>query len=229
MRLNTLTASLVIGVAASATTALLLSTPERAAHATGEAVAPTDIAVFDLYGVLEQVLSTDEMQAAREDAVSPMTQQLDQSQVRLNELASQIQTQGVESPESQPLIQEFQTLRQSIQQLQAETNNQLSDFYATQMLAEHTRIVEAANTVAEAGGYGIVLSTRPPSVDLTAGPVDVMVQELLARPVVRAPASVDITAQVREQLGLPEPEAAAVDATPVAPVPVDAPAEPSDG
>lgn len=205
MSLKLFAAPILVGVAASAATLAGMSAFERPAIANTRDAADTDLAYIDLYGLLEQKLRAEDLLAAREDAVAPLSQQLQQSQQRIQQLAAQIQGQGVESPESEPLILEFQQLQQTIQQLNQEVNAQITEVYSGQMQAAHQEIMSAADEVAAEAGFSMVIASRAPERMLERGPVDVMVQELLARPVVRAPSSVDLTAKVRERLGLPDP------------------------
>lgn len=205
MNLKSFVSPLLIGAALSAGTFAGFVAVQRPVVASGHAQAATEIATIDLYALLELRLRSEELIAARDDAVAPLADQLEQLQQRLQTLAAQIQGQGVDSPESAPLITEFQTLQPSVQQLQQEVNTVATRTYASQMMQAHSEIIAAADAVASEAGYDVVLASRGADRPLDEGPIDVMVQELLARPVVRAPAGVDLTEKVRERLGLPDP------------------------
>lgn len=200
---NIAAAALTAGVVSTASV-VLLPRVERPAHAGQAAVESPTIAVFDLYGVLETALQAPTAVTERETTAGIFREQATTLQTQLQDLGTQIQSMGVQSPEAQPLIGEYQQKQQQLQQVQGQIQQTLTQLYADQMATAYSNIIDTANAIADEAGYDILLGSRPATSTIDRGPVEVMVQELLARPVLRAPGSIDITDRVRERLDLPE-------------------------
>ncbi|MEO0512143.1 MAG: OmpH family outer membrane protein [Planctomycetota bacterium] len=175
--------------------------------ATADSAAPAQastVAVCDVYGVLETALQSTVAITEREATSAMFVERIEGLNTELQNISEKVQELGFENPESQALVPEFQQKQQQMQQMQQQLQAILVELYGEQMQTAYGKILAATDEIAAEGGYDVVIASRPASGVLERGPVEVMIQELLARPVIRSPEAVDITLAVRERLDLPE-------------------------
>lgn len=167
---------------------------------------PARIATVDTFAVLQLQLNTDQFVSQRvaleeqfREAVAPLEQQDSDLQSQLAELAPTDPRVPQLQAQRQQLFGQFNQLRQQL----ALASDRLS---AEQAAIAYRQVHEQVNTIAERRGFTHVFGTRM-QVDLMA-PQDSnsAMQEILGRPVLRAPEGSDITDAVLASMNLERPE-----------------------
>lgn len=128
--------------------------------------------------------------------------------------------------EAQPKIQQFQQKSQNLETLRQTAQNELESFNVAQLQEAYKIAIDTTNAIAGTRGYTHVLATKPFESKMTSTNVNGVLQEMLARPVVRTNMADDLTDAVIKELKLEnvKPISAPGSATPA---PATAPAVPA--
>ncbi len=164
------------------------------------------IAFVDVFGLIDQIVMGAEPTAARVAFEAQAQQQVEALQKRNQEI-QEIAQANPEDPNLQDLGAEFQQNNQLMQNIFQNYQEDLQTLIAGQIAAGYKKVYAAAEAVAAESGIDFVFATRPGSDLLQTDSISGVAQEILARPLIAPAASVDLTAKVREKLGLPEPTA----------------------
>mgnify|MGYP001239187459 CR=1 FL=1 len=180
-----------------------IGTSASATIATAQADA-VRIATADVLTLVEKLASSDRYLPAREEKVKSLRAPIDLLQKELDELRTKITAipDFQNSAEAQPLIQQFQTKSQNMQTLQQTAQSEAEGFNTAQLQEAYRIVIETTTQIANSKGYTHVISTKLPENALTSNNVTGLLQEMLARPVVKAPAADDITEDVVKELKL---------------------------
>ncbi|MFT5422700.1 MAG: Skp family chaperone for outer membrane protein [Phycisphaerales bacterium] len=182
---------------------------DRPATASARADAP--FAVVDAIGLLEQMLQSPELQAARDETRGKYEQQMTNLQTSNAALANMLQNMDQADPAFQVNVNTYQNQQYQMQELGNQFAAEL-DVVATQQATEiYQKITEAVNAVADREGIDNVISNRVMPGEAEVNGLAGVTQQILARPVMRTNA-VDLTVAVRDELGLPDPAIAAAEA-----------------
>lgn len=204
-----------------------LMTP-AVAHQASELQSAERTATVDVLKLLERMLDTEEYIAGREsesrvwnDQVGAIAAERDGYLAALQQLDP---TQA-ESPQAQALYTQYQDAQQRFLQKRQEAAMAVDAMAAGQLSRAYQEVHATVQRVAAEQGYDRVFSSRMAVDNLDASNTNVIVQEVLLRPVLYTAAADDLTATVMEALGIPEqPEPA-----PEGPVPAPTPAPAEDG
>ena len=182
---------------------------------------PVRIATVDVLTLVEKLASSDRYLPAREEKVRSLRAPIDQINRELDDLRVKITAfpDFQNNAEAQPLIQQFQTKSQNLQQLQQTAQNEAESFNAMQIQEAHRLVVESVGRLAASRGYTHVLASKPSDSRMTSANVLGTLQEMLARPVVVAGATDDLTAELIKELKLENVNQPAPAAAPEAPLP----------
>lgn len=193
-----------------------LGTNAGATIATAEQADSVRIATADVLTLVEKLASSDRYLPAREEKVKSLRAPIDLLQKELDELRTKITAipDFQNSAEAQPLIQQFQTKSQNMQTLQQTAQSEAESFNTNQLQEAYRIVLETVNQIANSKGYTHVLSTKLPENKLTSNNVTGLLQEMLARPVVKAPAADDLTADVEKELKIENVKTPSATATP---------------
>lgn len=198
--IQTLTLGVALGAAAFAGATLITTADaERATDAS-----QSGIAYVDVFGLVDQLVMNPDETAARVEFEAQGQQALQAVQQRNAEIQQQVQA-NPEDPNAQQLIAEFQQNREQMQTIYQNYQYDLQVLIAGQISDAYKKVYAAAGEVASEAGVDFVFATRPGSDLIQIDSVTGVAQEILARPLITPPASVDLTAKVRAKLGLPEP------------------------
>jgi Skp family chaperone for outer membrane proteins len=198
--MQTLTLGVALGAAAFAGATLISSADaERTIDAS-----QSGIAYVDVFGLVDQLVMQPDETAARVEFEAQGQQALQAVQNRNTEIQGLVQA-NPEDPNAQQLIAEFQQNREQMQTIYQNYQYDLQVLIAGQISEAYKKVYAAAQTVASEAGVDFVFATRPGSDLIQTDSVTGVAQEILARPLLAPPESVDLTAKVRGKLGLPEP------------------------
>lgn len=200
--IQTLTLGVALGAAAFAG-ATFVKQADATRHAS---VADHSIGFVDVFGLVDQIVMGEEPTAARVAFETSAQERVEALQARNAEI-QQIAQANPDSPDTQNLVGEFQQNQQQMQQIFENYQFELQELIASQIADGYKKVYEAVKAVAGETGTSFVFATRPDSNLLQTDSITGVAQEILARPLIAPAASIDLTAQVRTRLGLPEPAA----------------------
>lgn len=177
---------------------------------------PARVAVVDVLGVLERMLDAEPYVSTRNATAETWNQQIQTMVAERDDLVQSLSQMQAEDPGAQGLYQQYQSLQQRIQSLSQEAQQAIDATSAQQLSDAYKKIHAVVQTVATREGYDRVFSSRMTVDDLNAQNTNVVVQEVLLRPVLMNEPKNDITELVITELDLPEvaPEAEGQGLTP---------------
>lgn len=174
-------------------------------------------ATVDVLMLLERMLEMDPYLTERNaeqqrwnDVIMPL---VDQRDAALQSLQTMDQT-NPDQAAGQALYEQYQGLAQRINQLGQQAQQELDKLSARQLASAYEQIHTAAKEIAEAEGFDRVFSSRMSATDLNAENTNVVVQEVLLRPLMLDTTATDMTPMIIEKLAIPE-LAPAVEQAPV--------------
>lgn len=179
-------------------------TPRAHARVDGGSADPAvKIAVVSLMKITDELMDSERFKPAREELDEQISKELIQPAVEtLQELEKKIQDAGEQSPDAPKLRQEFMRARGVLAARQQEAS-QRAEAKVGEQLKECFKLVrESAAAIAEKQGYTYVMSSMRPEDDFQTGPVQATIRDVLSRPVLAFPKTVDLTEEVREDLKL---------------------------
>lgn len=178
-------------------------TPSAGAQNTpSTAPAMVRVATVDVLALAERLVGTEKYRFGRETNAASLSKPLQAMLDELKGLETKFNALPADSAERAPLQQQFQQKNTAFQQAQQQAQSDDEKFKATQVAEAYRLVVEAADKLGAELGYTIILCTRNGPVAIRSDNVPGAVQEMLARPVLRGPASDDLTDRVAKALGL---------------------------
>lgn len=215
-KLQTMTLGLALAAAGLAGAAFVQpADANRVTQPTGQG-----IAYVDVFGLIDEVIKGEAYETARDDFDTAQQAELSQMQTQMQAVQSQIQLADPNAPETQGLYAQAQQMQQRMQQFYQNYQNSMQQLIGTQIAEAYALIYDAAGAESAEQGIHFLFATRPGS-DLLVDSLTGVAQEILARPLVAPSEALDITADIRERMGLPDPAEADADAE----AQPDAPAE----
>ncbi len=172
-------------------------------------------ATVDVLYLLERML---DMESYATELASETRVWNDQVQTIANErdgfLAAlqQLDPSEAESPAAQALYGQYQSALQRFNQARQQASAAIDTLAASQLSRAYKDIHATVQRVATERGYDRVFSSRMTVDTLDADNTNVVVQEVLLRPVLFSSTGADLTPIVREALGIPEEADPGVDA-----------------
>lgn len=200
--MQTLTLGVALGAAAFAGATFINQADADRAHN----IADARMAFVDVFGLVDQLVMSEEDTAARVAFEAQGQQQLQAVQQRNADIQQSVQ-QNPDLANDQALIAEFQQNQQMLQGMYQEYQYDLQMLIAGQISDAYKKVYEAASEVSRERGIDFVFATRPDSNLIQTDSITGVAQEILARPLIAPAASIDLTDEIREKLGLPEPTA----------------------
>lgn len=162
------------------------------------------VATIDMFQLLESMIESDQYKPARDARDSEIKAKFDALNAELKALETKVQLIPQGTPEFQATMQQGQAKEIERQQYAQQVGRENDAFVASQVREAYGIVHKAANEAAERLGYTHVFATRLDAANMKGESLAPIMQEILARPLVRAGETDDITAKVREDLKLPE-------------------------
>ncbi|HRQ73827.1 MAG TPA: OmpH family outer membrane protein [Phycisphaerales bacterium] len=203
--MSSITRSLTGGaIVAAALLAVGLRPATGTLPAAPEAVAEVRIGTVDTLSLLERLMETEAYRLEREQHTTSWNDQLKAMSENIQALEARLIAMTPQDPAAQEVYGQYQSQQQAIQELQQRAYADVDEFSARQLADGYRKLHEACNRVATERGYTHVVSTRLATDDLREVGTNVLLQEVMIRPLLRAPAGDDLTNAIAEALQLPE-------------------------
>ena len=167
-----------------------------------------DIAFVDVYDIVDIVVMSEESGEERIAYEDESRANLGALEAQLSQMLSQLQSMDPNAAETQQLYGQYQQLTQIYQQTNNSVNQGYQTLLADQIARAYTDIHQAVNEVAAKEGYTFVFATSRGNELTQKSTLNGVTQEILSRPLVTPPESVDLTETVRLHMGLPTLEEA---------------------
>jgi len=162
-------------------------------------------ATVNVLGLMQEMLQTGSYLPERERVAAEFTGQIEAAEGELQRLQNEIQLVGQQAPNAGQLRQQYQMTAQRLQQLGNQATQAFQELTARQAIDAYAAVAAAVDKVAAEGNYRTVFaSNRDPAI-AAANNLTAVTQEILARPVLYGTDVDDLTAIVRDELGLPQP------------------------
>lgn len=162
------------------------------------------MATVDVLGVLERMLESELYRPARDEATAAWNDQLQSLGTERDALVQTLQTMDPQDPAAQQAYEQYQALGQRMYALQQEAQTAIDRFSAEQLADAYRKVYDAARAVAAREGFSHVFASRMSAEDIKAESTNVIVQEVLARPMLMSGEGEDLTALVVAELNIPE-------------------------
>ena len=175
------------------------------------------IATIDVLRAIERHMARPELDAARAALVESWQSQLNTADAELKQLQDQARTLTQADPKMQELYANYQAKQESYQQLSQSAQAEIDKLSSRQMVEGYDAVRGAVKTIAARGGYTIVLMSRPAGEPIDPLNQNMVIQQILARPVLEAAGGTDITDAVIAELKLPAAPAPTPPQAPPAP------------
>ncbi|GMV70616.1 MAG: hypothetical protein AMXMBFR77_04550 [Phycisphaerales bacterium] len=162
------------------------------------------IATVDTLSLLERLMETEAYRLEREQHTSSWNDQLKAMSENIQALEARLIAMTPQDPAAQDVYGQYQSQQQAIQELQQRAYADVDEFSARQLADGYRKLHEACNRVATERGYTHVVSTRLAIDELREVGTNILLQEVMIRPLLRAPAGDDLTDAIADALQLPE-------------------------
>lgn len=180
-----------------------------------------DIAFVDVFNLIDKALLSDDLAAGRDDFNVKSQEAVAGLQTQIQTLETQLSTMDPSDPNGAAVYQEYQGLQGQLQNASQQINASYQTLIAQQIAQGYGEIYAAANEIGAEQGFTFVFSSRADGELIQIDSITGITQEILARPLMTPPGSVDLTELVRIKLGYPEkapePAVPAVESEPTAP------------
>lgn len=168
------------------------------------------VAVCDVYGIAEKVIQSDRYIPARQAEEDRLKKEIEPLENELKELQREIQalaSSGADPKDehSQAKVKEFQQKREAYAIAREKGAISLQQLISTQFIEAFGLVREAAAKVASDKGFSHVFASRDARKPIESSPPPTperLIEAFLGRPVIVAPESADITADVIDELKL---------------------------
>ncbi len=166
--------------------------------------ADTEIAVCDVYNVMERLMNSDRIAPAiqeKQDAIAAEIKPLE-DQLRL--LQQELQAANQEDPSFQAKVQRFEQLRQQYFQLQQALTVEMQRFIAEKQVEAFELARDSASGIAEEMGYTYLVNSRDANkrIEVGGNTPDNVTASVLSRVMLMLPEEDNITEDVIEELNL---------------------------
>lgn len=195
-------AAMAIGLGAAFASQASQPGPGAASNAAAPATAGR-IATLDVYSLTERLMSLPSGLESVEAAVKPFQDEITKLQEEFDRMVAKLQTLPTNDPSFETTSNEGREKQSKLRRLQGEADAAIEAARAGLLVRTFNQVVEASNKVAAREGFAYVLNSRSAERAIETNSVTIALQELLARPMILAPADADITDRVAVELRLP--------------------------
>ncbi|MCW5776812.1 MAG: OmpH family outer membrane protein [Phycisphaeraceae bacterium] len=168
------------------------------------APAEVRIATVDTLSLLERLMETDAYRLEREQHTATWNDQLRSMSESIQQLEARLMAMSPQDPAAQEVYGQYQSQQHAIQEMQQRAYSDVDEFSARQLADGYRKLHEACNRVAAERGYSHVVSTRLAIDELREVGTNILLQEVMIRPLLRAPAGDDLTDAIATALQLPD-------------------------
>lgn len=158
---------------------------------------PARFATCDVYAVMQQLVESERYKPKRVAGQEKARSELKEIAGQISALEQQLKSMDPKDEKALAIFREFNAKKEMFSERQKE----LDEFLGDQFVQAYDEIRKAADAVAEREGYTHVLATRRRD-EKVSNNMEQATQQMLARPVLRAPVGDDITERVLTELKL---------------------------
>lgn len=193
------------GVAAAILISLSGRMSDGRAYASVENRAPaaTKFGVVDIFVLAEGLMEVNELKKIRTDAYASWQAKADAIMKDLQELDTELSILPQNDPKAQDILRRAQVKQQDYQKVLSDRGADLERINSSQLIEAYGKIRAAAETVAQRDGYSHIFSNREYTRKITTSTMSQTLQELLARPIINAGQTDDLTKTVMAELKIP--------------------------
>lgn len=179
-----------------------LGLPTAHAAVDGDKVGEARIAVVAAIRVMNDLMESERFKPAREELEATLRTEVSQIVDQGKSLEEKLKSIDQESDEARQIKQQLIGLQGALGKKQQELGIRYEKFVAEQTRDAYKLVRESAVGIAEDHGFTYVIASQSADDEIVAGPVAGLVNDVLGRPVMLAPADADLTEEVREDLKL---------------------------
>jgi hypothetical protein len=187
----------VLVLAGAVGTRVALPGNEAKADSAPRVADPARIATCDVYAVMQALVESDRYKPKRVAGQEKARAELKEIAGQIGALEQQLKTMDPKDEKTLAIFREFNSKKDQFTERQKE----LDEFLGDQFVEAYAEVRKAADAVGEREGYTHVLVTRGRE-EKVSNSMDQATQQMLSRPVLRAPAADDITERVLSELKL---------------------------
>lgn len=200
-RTNTSLIAVVFATAlATALASRFVASPATAAEPSGKDGASQPLAVCDVINVVERLMDSDRYKPARDEAGAASEKAIAEFRDRAQAAEAALRGMDEKAEGYEAARREYQMAGMALQREGQRLAQEMDGLTTKQLMEAYTVVRASADAVAEQLGFAYVIASRPSDKPLDAGDTAAVVRAMLARPIVRAPEGVDITADVKQDL-----------------------------
>lgn len=193
------------GLAAAVLAGVAIREASGTARQSASASSTQRFATADMLMLIDLMLQSERYFPARDARAKELNAQLEPLGKEVTDLeAKLIMATDTNTNEYQTNAQLWQQKKQQLSNLQQQLSAEYEALNTMQAIEAYRLLVESADAIAAREGYTHVLTARTPVVieQRFAGNQPALIQQLLARPIVRFPAADDITELIKKDLKL---------------------------
>jgi Skp family chaperone for outer membrane proteins len=190
-------ASLFVALGAAAMSTRALSPAPQA-----PASAPVRIATVDTLAVVERLVLSEKFAPARDALAADKNKAMEPLAKALDDFEARAKLLQPGAPELKPLQEQYQQTQRQLDQMAEAARREVEALNVKQISDAFKTVNESAGAMADKLGYTHVLSSRGGEPALRSSTVNLAVQEMIARGVVKAPAEDDLTQRLFDELGI---------------------------
>lgn len=158
---------------------------------------PVRIATCDVYAVIQLLVESDRYKPNRLAEQEKARTELKEIAEQIRSLETQLKSMNPNDEKSFAIFRDLTAQKDFF----AERQGDLDEFLGTQFVQAYEEVRKAADAVGERRGFSHVIASRRASEKPTAD-MDRITQQVLSRPILRAPSADDITEDVLSELKL---------------------------
>lgn len=185
---------------ATALVSRFVASPATAAEPSGKDSASQLLAVCDVINVVERLMDSDRYKPARDEAGAASEKAIAEFRDRAQAAEAALRGMDEKAEGYEAARREYQMAGMALQREGQRLAQEMDGLTTKQLMEAYTVVRASADAVAEQLGFAYVIASRPSDKPLDAGDTAAVVRAMLARPIVRAPEGVDITADVKQDL-----------------------------
>lgn len=217
-------AALVVALGAAVMTSRAFTPAPQATQA-----APVRIATVDTLAVVEKLVLSDKYAPARDALALEKNKAIEPLDAKVKDIEAKAKLLPQGAPELKGMQEDYQQTQRQIDQMVEAGRRDLEALNVKQISEAFKTVNEAASAMADKLGYTHVLSSRMGEASLRSGSINLAIQEMIARSVVKAPSEDDLTQRLMNELGVANVTVPAAQPAPsAAPAPTTTP-KPSGG
>lgn len=194
----------ILAILAIAATAALIARGAgpraTAAEQAGKAAQTQPIAVCDVINVVERLMDSERYKPARDEAGAASEKAIAEFRDRAQAAEAALRGMDEKAEGYEAARREYQLAGMALQREGQRLAQEMDALTTTQLMEAYGVVRASADAVAEQLGFAYVIASRPGDKPLDATDTAAVVRAMLARPVIRAPEGVDITADVKQDL-----------------------------